>query len=87
MCVHIIHTPLQDGNRLYQPAQRTRWGEINIGLVKELVEVLVAETNLFIALPGGRTWLFDPYGATPDEDGKVDKGVVHIVAICHILSP
>ena len=87
VCVHNIHTPRQDGNRLYQPAHRNRCGKINIQLVKEIMEVLAADTCLFTALPGGKKWLFDPYGAAPGEDGKVDKGVVHIVAICHILSP
>ena len=49
------------------------------------MEAMVA-TTLFIALPGGRSWLFDPFGAAPDEDGRVDKGVLHHVAVPYILS-
>ena len=46
----------------------------------------MAKTELFIALPGGRSWLFDHLGAQPSEDGKVDKGVVHDAAVRRRLS-
>ena len=57
-----------------------------MALIQEIMAVLVAETPLLIALPGDRSWLFDPRGAVPDDEGNIDKGVVHIVAICHRLS-
>ena len=85
MCVHTIDIPRQDGNRLYQPSQRRQWGKISVSLTTEIMTTLVAETSLFTAPPGGRSWLFDPYGAVPDEDGKIDTGVVHRVAIRHRL--
>ena len=58
---------------------RKAWGKIPIGLIREVMEAM-SNTHLIFALPGGRSWLFDPYGAAPDEDGKVDRGVVHHVA-------
>ena len=85
VCVHIIHIPRQGGNRLYQPSQRKPWGKISVPLTTDIMTTLVTETNLVTALPGGRSWLFDPYGAVPDEDGKIDTGVVHRVAIRHRL--
>ena len=85
VCVHSIHIPRQDGSRLYQPHDRKSWGKISIDLIMEVMEAM-SNTQLFIALPGGRSWLFDPYGAAPDEDGKVDRGVVHRVAVRRRLS-
>ena len=85
VCVHSIHILRQDGNRLYQPQDRRACGKISIDLIREVMAAM-SNTQLFIALPGGRGWLFDPYGAPPGDDGKVDRGVVHSVAIRRRLS-
>ena len=73
VCVHSIHIPRQDGNRLYQPAERRAHGPILIDLIRQVMEAM-CRTELFIAIPGGRSWLLDHLGATPGEDGNVDKG-------------
>ena len=85
VCVHSIHIPRQDGNRLYQPADRHKHGGISIKLIERAMEAMT-KTELFITLPGGRLWLFDHLGAQPGEDGKVDKGVVHHAAVRRRLS-
>ena len=73
MCVYSIHILRQDGNRLYQPAERKVRGPIVIEKIRLVMEAM-CKTELFIAIPGGRSWLFDHIGATPGPDGKVDKG-------------
>ena len=80
VCVHITHIPRQDGNRLYQPHQRKSWGGISIHLIQEIMDKMSVETRLFTALPGGRSWLFDPFGGPAAEGGGVDRGAVPRVA-------
>ena len=80
VCVHITHIPRQDANRLYQPAQRKAWGGIGKHLIQSIMNQLSVDTKLFTALPGGRSWLFDPFGGPATEGGGVDRGAVPRVA-------
>ena len=65
--VRIHHTPLEDGCKLYQPAERKAKGSIGIDLVRELLDGL-SDTSLGDWLVEGREWLFDHHGPTAGVD-------------------
>ena len=71
----------QDGNRLYQPADRKRWGAVPVCLVQEIMTVM-CDTELFTCITPGQKWLFDPHGADVEElTGRVNKG--HTASLPH----
>ena len=87
VCAPSIRMSPQDGNRLYQPADRKQWGPVRMALVLEVMAAMVGKTSLIVPVPGEtRLWLFNPAGATPGEDGTVDRGVVIRVAVRRRLS-
>ena len=54
---------------------------IPIGLIREIMTAM-CDTELFQVVAPGQKWLFDPYGAAPDElTGRIDKG--HTVCLHH----
>ena len=73
-CMHTSR--VQDGNRLYQPAERKTFGPIDIKLIREIM-VVMCNTRLFEPMVEGKRWVFDPVGAVPDKrTGRVNKGGV-----------
>ena len=65
---------------------------IPIGLIRGIM-TLMCDTELFQVVSPGQKWLFDPYGAAPDElTGRIDKGhtattTTVCLGVCACVSP
>ena len=73
---------VQDGNRLYQPCEKEKYGKIPLPLVRQIMEVM-QETTLFEVLDEKRRWVFDPIGAWSNPDtGRINKGAPECQCRC-----